>query len=107
MRALKPQHYSAPHNTGTPTEWHLVHQGQFAIRGFGLIITEATGVLDNGGITPEDLFLVNEKQVNAYKRIVDFHHSQGTIAGIQLAHAGRKSSTPAPWLTDGRASHCV
>ena len=71
-------------------------------------------MLSNGGITPEDLFLTSEKQVpcvcpvivtpdrsRAYKRIVDFIHSQGTIAGIQLAHAGRKSSTPAPWLTDG------
>jgi len=110
--------YSAPHNTGTPTEWHLVHQGQFAIRsvtpaskallidrsGFALIITEATSVLDNGGITPEDLFFTSESQIPAFKRIVDFHHSQGAIAGIQLAHAGRKSSTPAPWLTDGRAS---
>lgn len=42
--------YSAPHNTGMPTDWHLVHQGQFAIRGYGLVFTEATAVLDNGGM---------------------------------------------------------
>jgi 2,4-dienoyl-CoA reductase-like NADH-dependent reductase (Old Yellow Enzyme family) len=96
--------YSCPTGTGLATPWHLVHQGAFSIRGASLVFTEASAVLANGGITSEDMGIWNDEQAAALKPIVDFHHGQGAKAGIQLAHAGRKASTYAPWLTDGLVS---
>jgi 2,4-dienoyl-CoA reductase-like NADH-dependent reductase (Old Yellow Enzyme family) len=87
--------YSA--DDGHLTDWHLVHIGAFALRGAALTIIEATGVTPNGRITPEDSGLWTDSQIEPLKRIVDFIHSQGQKAGIQLAHAGRKASTIAPW----------
>src|SRR5690606_8435374 len=78
---------------GAANDWHLVHLGSFARGGAGLVIAEATAVLPEGRISPDDLGLWNEEQVAPLKRIVDFMHSQGAAAGIQLAHAGRKAST--------------
>ncbi len=78
---------------GVPTDWHLVHLGARAAGGFGLIIAEATGVLPEGRITPQCTGLWNDEQMVAWRRIVDFGHSQGAAMAIQLAHAGRKAST--------------
>ena len=78
---------------GLPNDWHLVHLGSFARGGAGLVLTEATAVVPEGRISPEDTGLWNEEQQVAWARIVDFVHAQGATAGIQLAHAGRKAST--------------
>lgn len=88
--------YSA--DDGHLTDYHLVHLGQFALRGPSLIIIEATAVEARGRITPQDSGLWQDSQIAPLKRIVDFLHSQNIKVGIQLAHAGRKASTLAPWL---------
>ncbi|KAL3419074.1 NADH:flavin oxidoreductase/NADH oxidase [Phlyctema vagabunda] len=88
--------YSA--EDGHLTDYHLVHLGAFAYRGASLTIVEATAVLDNGGITPQDSGLWKDSQIAPLKRVADFVHGQGQLLGIQLAHAGRKASTCAPWL---------
>jgi 2,4-dienoyl-CoA reductase-like NADH-dependent reductase (Old Yellow Enzyme family) len=78
---------------GVPNDWHLVHLGSFARGGAGLVFTEATAVVPEGRISPEDAGLWNDEQQAAWRRIVDFVQGQGAAAGIQLAHAGRKAST--------------
>ncbi|WP_038182344.1 NADH:flavin oxidoreductase/NADH oxidase [Vibrio rhizosphaerae] len=83
---------------GIPDDWHLVHLGSRAVGGAGLIFTEATAVSPEGRITHGCTGLWNDQQVSAWARIVDFLHAQGTVPGIQLAHAGRKASTDLPWL---------
>ncbi|WP_374624420.1 NADH:flavin oxidoreductase/NADH oxidase [Devosia sp.] len=87
--------YSAQH--GVANDWHLVHLGRFALGGFGLVIFEATGVTPEGRISYGDLGLWDDEQIRPLSRIVDFLHREGAAAGIQLAHAGRKASTPIPW----------
>ncbi|RZS90948.1 2,4-dienoyl-CoA reductase-like NADH-dependent reductase (Old Yellow Enzyme family) [Motilibacter rhizosphaerae] len=86
---------------GFPTDWHLVHLGSLARGGAGLVIAEATAVTPEGRITPADAGIWSDEQAAAYAPIVDFVHSQGAAAGIQLAHAGRKASTKRPWDGDG------
>ncbi|NPC95665.1 NADH:flavin oxidoreductase/NADH oxidase [Nocardioides sp. zg-DK7169] len=78
---------------GLPNDWHLVHLGSFARGGAGLVISEATAVVPEGRISPDDAGLWNDEQQAAWARIVEFVHDQGATAGIQLAHAGRKAST--------------
>jgi 2,4-dienoyl-CoA reductase-like NADH-dependent reductase (Old Yellow Enzyme family) len=78
---------------GVPNDWHLVHLGSFARGGAGLVFTEATAVVPEGRISPEDAGLWNDEQQAVWARIVEFVHGQGAVAGIQLAHAGRKAST--------------
>jgi 2,4-dienoyl-CoA reductase-like NADH-dependent reductase (Old Yellow Enzyme family) len=85
---------------GLPNTWHLVHLGSFARGGAGLVFTEATAVVPEGRISPEDTGIWNDAQRDAWAPIVEFVHGQGARAGIQLAHAGRKASTLRPW--DGR-----
>jgi len=85
--------YSVVAEDGVPTDWHLVHLGARAQGGFGLILTEATAVLPEGRISPQDTGLWNDDQGEAWGRVVDFVHSQGAAIGVQLAHAGRKAST--------------
>ncbi|WP_213813930.1 NADH:flavin oxidoreductase/NADH oxidase [Glaciihabitans sp. dw_435] len=85
--------YSVTKRDGIPTDWHFVHLGSFATGGAGLIIVEATAVSPEGRISPNDVGLWNGEQLDAWARIVDFMHAQGAVAGIQLAHAGRKAST--------------
>lgn len=92
--------YSA--SNGSLTDFHLVHLSAFAYRGASLTIIEATSVLPNGRITPEDSGLWSDDQVPPIRRIADFLHSQNQKLGIQLAHAGRKASTCAPWLVQTR-----
>ena len=87
--------YSAPE--GVPTDWHLVHLGSRAVGGAGLVYTEATSVSAEGRISPVDTGIWNDEQAAAWTRIVAFIKTQGAVAGIQLAHAGRKASTAAPW----------
>ncbi len=91
--------YSATGGIATP--WHLAHYGARAADGVGLIIMEATGVSPEGRISPNDVGLWNEEQAQALKPIVEFIKSQGTIAAIQLAHAGRKASVQVPWKGQG------
>lgn len=82
---------------GMPTDWHLVHLGSRAVGGAGLVIQEATAVSPEGRISPEDAGIWSDAHAEAYKRITKFIKEQGAVAGIQLAHAGRKASTAAPW----------
>ncbi|WP_019411636.1 NADH:flavin oxidoreductase/NADH oxidase [Pseudomonas psychrophila] len=83
---------------GLANDWHLVHLGSRAIGGAGLIFTEATAVTPDGRITAQDLGLWNDEQIEPLQRITRFIRAQGAVAGIQLAHAGRKASTYRPWL---------
>ncbi|KAI0022658.1 FMN-linked oxidoreductase [Xylariomycetidae sp. FL0641] len=83
---------------GYMTIWHHVHLGSFAVRGAGLILTEVIAVCPEGRLSPQDLGLWEDGQIEPLRQIVDFAHSQGTKLGIQLGHAGRKASTVAPWL---------
>lgn len=92
--------YSVEAHDGVATDWHLVHLGALARGGAGVVMTEATAVVPEGRISPEDLGLWNDEQQHALARIVDFIHGQGAAAGIQLAHAGRKGSTFRPWAPE-------
>lgn len=78
---------------GTPNDWHLVHLGGLARGGAGLVIVEATAVVPEGRISPNDLGLWSDAQEEAFARIVPVVKSHGARVGIQLAHAGRKAST--------------
>ena len=82
---------------GFANDWHLVHLGSRAVGGAGLVFAEATAVTAEGRITPQDLGLWTDAHAEPLARIVKFLHLQGSVAGIQLAHAGRKASTAPPW----------
>ncbi|MCB1024642.1 MAG: NADH:flavin oxidoreductase/NADH oxidase [Acidobacteria bacterium] len=82
---------------GMPTDWHLVHLGSRAVGGAGLVIQEATAVSPEGRISPSDAGIWSDEHATAFKRITTFIKEQGAVAGIQLAHAGRKASTHEPW----------
>ncbi len=82
---------------GFANDWHLVHYGSRAVGGAGLIFTEAAAVSPEGRISPDDLGIWKDEHIPGLKRITDFIHQNGSIAGIQLAHAGRKASTASPW----------
>ncbi|WP_413288910.1 NADH:flavin oxidoreductase/NADH oxidase [Bdellovibrio sp. HCB337] len=87
--------YSA--REGVPNNWHLVHLGSRAVGGAGLVMVEATAVKAIGRISPGDLGIWNDEQMQAYKPITSFLKEHGAVSAIQLAHAGRKASTAAPW----------
>lgn len=87
--------YSA--KDGIPNDWHLVHLGSRAVGGAGLIIAEASAVEARGRISPDDLGIYSDKHTTAFQKITTFIKNQGAVPGIQLAHAGRKASTYAPW----------
>ncbi|MEW2555191.1 NADH:flavin oxidoreductase/NADH oxidase [Streptomyces zhihengii] len=82
---------------GVAGDWHFAHYAARATGGTGLVIVEATAVAPEGRISPADLGIWNDTQADALRRITGFLRSQGTVAGIQLAHAGRKASTDRPW----------
>ena len=82
---------------GFANDWHLVHYGSRAIGGASLIIQEATAVSPEGRISPGDLGLYKEEHVEKLRNITDFIHQQGAVAGIQLAHAGRKAGCAVAW----------
>ncbi|GJN72956.1 hypothetical protein PLIIFM63780_007022 [Purpureocillium lilacinum] len=88
--------YSA--DDGHLTDYHLVHLGQYALGGAGLVIVEASAVEARGRISPQDAGIWADSHVAPLRRVVDFAHSQGVKAAIQIAHAGRKASTLAPWI---------
>ncbi|MFV8321801.1 NADH:flavin oxidoreductase/NADH oxidase [Flavobacterium sp. LB3P21] len=87
--------YSA--QDGFANDWHLVHLGSRASGGAGLIIQEATSVSPEGRISPEDLGLWKDEQIEKMQQINQFIISQKSVPGIQLAHAGRKASAASPW----------
>jgi len=89
---------------GYANDWHFVHLGSRAVGGAGLVMTEATAVLPEGRISPQDLGIWDDGHVEMLGRIVNFIHEQGSIAGMQLAHAGRKASTRRPWEAPGALS---
>jgi 2,4-dienoyl-CoA reductase-like NADH-dependent reductase (Old Yellow Enzyme family) len=82
---------------GFSNDWHFVHLGSRAAGGPALVFTEASAVTPDGRISPRDLGLYRDDHIERLARIVDFIHAQGTLAGMQLAHAGRKGSTAPPW----------
>jgi 2,4-dienoyl-CoA reductase-like NADH-dependent reductase (Old Yellow Enzyme family) len=86
---------------GFSNDWHLVHLGTRAAGGAALVLTEASAVTPDGRISPQDLGLYDDGHVEGLARIVRFIHSQKALAGIQLAHAGRKGSTRRPWEAPG------
>ncbi|MFK4145164.1 NADH:flavin oxidoreductase/NADH oxidase [Streptomyces sp. NPDC004065] len=98
------QYSAAPEGdaVGAATDWHFAHLAARATGGTGLIITEATAVSPEGRISPYDLGIWNDTQVTAFRRITGFLKAQGTVPGIQLAHAGRKASTERTWVDRGR-----
>src|SRR4051812_17017368 len=75
---------------GFSNDWHLVHLGSRAVGGAGLVMTEAAAVTAQARISPQDLGLYDDGHVAGLARIVRFVHRQRALAGIQLAHAGRK-----------------
>jgi len=87
--------YSA--DDGRASDWHLVHLGARAAGGVGLVVVEATAVEARGRISPFDLGLWRDDQVDGLRRITDFLRAQGAASAVQLAHAGRKASTHRPW----------
>src|SRR5688572_28006512 len=82
---------------GFANDWHLVHLGSRAVGGAGLVITEAAAVTADGRISPADLGIWRDEHIEMLARCTRFIASQGAIAGIQLAHAGRKASSEVPW----------
>lgn len=89
---------------GLATDWHFVHLGSRAVGGAGLIFTEAAAVAPEGRISPQDLGVWNEAHFEPLERITRFIADQGGVAGIQLAHAGRKASTFRPWSGEGKVA---
>jgi 2,4-dienoyl-CoA reductase-like NADH-dependent reductase (Old Yellow Enzyme family) len=87
---------------GLATDWHLVHLGSRAVGGAALVMVEATAVLPEARISPQDSGIWSEAHVEPLRRITEFIHSQGSVAGIQIAHAGRKASTIRPWDGAGK-----
>ena len=94
--------YSA--EDGVPNDWHLVHLGSRAVGGAALVLAEATGVSPEGRISPGCTGIWAEKHTEAFARIAHFVKQHGAVAGIQLAHAGRKASSPRPWDGDAQLS---
>ena len=82
---------------GVPDDWHMVHLGSRAVGGAGAVFAEATAVSAQGRISPQDTGLWNQAQVDAWRPITRFIKAHGAVAGVQLAHAGRKASTLRPW----------
>src|SRR5437016_9592972 len=87
---------------GYANDWHLVHLGSRAVGGAGLVLTEATAVLPEGRISPQDLGIWSDEHIEMLSRIVRCINEQGSIAGMQLAHAGRKASSRRPGGSSGR-----
>jgi 2,4-dienoyl-CoA reductase-like NADH-dependent reductase (Old Yellow Enzyme family) len=82
---------------GFANDWHFVHLGSRAIGGAALVIQEATAISPRGRISPDDMGLWKDEQIEFLQRITGFIKKQGSVPGIQLAHAGRKASVSSPW----------
>jgi 2,4-dienoyl-CoA reductase-like NADH-dependent reductase (Old Yellow Enzyme family) len=91
------QYSCRPAEPGFVTDWHLAHLSSFAVGGAPLILTEATAVTREGRISPWDAGLWQDQQMRGWHRIVEQVHRVGSRIGVQLAHAGRKGSTYAPF----------
>ncbi|MDQ8021303.1 MAG: NADH:flavin oxidoreductase/NADH oxidase [Moraxellaceae bacterium] len=89
---------------GLATDWHLVHLGSRASGGAGLVMAEATAVSPEGRISPDDLGLWDDRHIEPLARVTEFIRSQGAVASVQLAHAGRKASTWAPGKGNGEVT---
>jgi len=89
---------------GFANDWHLVHLGGRAVGGASLVFTEATAVTAEGRITAEDLGIYKDAHIEFLSRIVSFMKTQGTVPGMQIAHAGRKASTQVPWVGSSKVS---
>ncbi len=87
-------------NDGFATDWHLVHLGSRAVGGAALIMQEATAVSPEGRISPGDMGIYKDEHIAKLQTITAFIHAQGAVAGVQLAHAGRKASHNIPWKGD-------
>lgn len=87
---------------GLPTDWHLAHLGSRAVGGAGLVMVEATAISPEGRISPVDSGLWSILHAEAFERAANFIGMHDAVPGIQLAHAGRKASTEAPWMGGGR-----
>jgi len=85
---------------GFANDWHLVHLGSRAVGGAGLVFTEAAAVEDRGRISPQDLGIWKDEHIAFLEKITRFIEAQGALAGIQLAHAGRKAAVSRPWEGD-------
>jgi 2,4-dienoyl-CoA reductase-like NADH-dependent reductase (Old Yellow Enzyme family) len=94
-------------DTGALTDYHIATLGHYALKGAALVFIEATGVQANGRISPNCPGLWSDAQIPALRRVSDFIKSQGSQSGIQLAHAGRKASTSAAWLTGSKGGSKV
>ncbi len=90
---------------GVADDWHLVHLGSRAVGGAGLVIAEATAVSPEGRISPGDAGIWGEQHIEPLARINRFIKTQGSVAGIQIAHAGRKASAATPWSGRGQLSN--
>lgn len=95
--------YSALEGFHTP--WHVTHYGGILQRGPGLTMVEASAVQARGRITPEDSGIWLDAHIDGHRKHTEFAHSQNVLIGIQLAHAGRKASTVAPWLSMGDTAY--
>ncbi|MEP6573876.1 MAG: NADH:flavin oxidoreductase/NADH oxidase [Gemmatimonadota bacterium] len=87
---------------GRANDWHLVHLGSRAVGGAGLVMAEASAVTADGRISASDLGIWEDGQIDGLRRCAVFIRAQGAVAGIQLAHAGRKASTAVPWAGGGQ-----
>jgi len=85
---------------GFPSDWHFIHYGTRAMGGASLLIQEATAVSPQGRISPGCLGIWSDEHADAFKRITAFVKAQGAVAGVQLAHAGRKASVALPAFGD-------
>ncbi len=85
---------------GFANDWHMVHLGSRAVGGAGLVIFEASAVSPEGRITANDLGIYRDEHVSKLREIVRFIHGQEALAGIQIAHAGRKASMSRPWVEE-------
>ncbi|MEV6690679.1 NADH:flavin oxidoreductase/NADH oxidase [Micromonospora sp. NPDC051196] len=95
--ALAPMCQYSAGPDGLPNGWHLVHLGTRAVGGAGLVMTEATAVLPEGRISPQDTGIWSDQHVDAWRPVTRFLADQGAVPGVQLAHAGFKASTYRPW----------
>lgn len=96
--AVSPMCEYSSEGDGFANDWHMVHLGSRAIGGAALVFTEATAVSPEGRISHGDLGIYKDEHIEKLKHITDFIHAHGAVAGIQLAHAGRKASHEVPWL---------
>lgn len=95
--------YSCEQQDGLANEWHLVHLGSRAVGGAGLVMTEAAAVTPEGRISPYDLGIWSDAHADALCASARFIEAHGAAPAIQLAHAGRKASTPRPWEVGGKS----